>query len=167
MKKAHFLFLFTFVLFLAACGSATPPQPITAVLDGEFTLAPDQTATIQGVDLAITLVGVSGDERCPAKIECAMTGPVSAQIKVASSSSAPMEFLIQSFSSSDGSVVKTLDIFTLDSDESLTKVTFEGIDNGVEYDGFSIRLKSVLPFPQYSTSEISASSYRVSFVVSK
>lgn len=150
MKKIHFLI--PFALFLIACGSATPPPPVIAGLGEVFTLTSGQSAKIEDTDMTITLVGVPGDARCPLDIECVESGPVTVTVTIQSGSDAPEEFTFQSFTDNDGSV---------------PEMDFEGMTAGIEANGFVIRLKSVLPFPQYSTSEIDPDDYRVTFFVTK
>jgi hypothetical protein len=137
-------------IILTACQPATP-APITATTDTEFTLAPDQTVTIENTDLSIRLIGIAGDERCPLEIECAMSGPVSLTISIQKDSASPIEFNLQSFTDNDGRVPAG---------------QFEGMESQVEFEGYVIQLKSVLPFPQKSFDEIGDSEYRVTFVVS-
>jgi hypothetical protein len=102
--------------------------------------------------LKITFVGVTNDGRCPLKIECAVSGPVYATITVQSGSAAPVEFAFQTFTDNDGSV---------------PEMDFEGMTASVEINGYIIRIKSVLPFPQESVSEIGDSDYRASFAITK
>ena len=138
------------ILLLSACQPATPLLPITADLRTEFTLAPGQSATINGTGLALTLVSVPGDQRCPLNIECAMSGPVSVSISVQNHSGTLQEFSLNSFTDNDGSV---------------PSMDFEGMNTRVEFETFAIQLKSVLPFPQNKIGEIKDSQYRVSFVI--
>jgi len=44
---------------------------------------------------------------------------------------------------------------------------FEGIADRAVYEGYLIRVVSVLPYPESSFSEIKDSKYRVTFVASK
>ena len=139
------------VLLLTACQSATP-SPITAATGTEFTLAPDQTATFEGTDFSIRLVSITDDERCPSEIECAMSGPVSLSIAVQKDSETPVEFAMQTFTSNDGRAPDG---------------PFEGIEDRIEYEGYIIQVKSVLPYPAKSFDEINDSEYRVSFLMTE
>ena len=139
------------VVLLTACQSATP-TPITATTGTEFVLAPDQTATIENTGLRLHLIGIAGDERCPSEIECAMSGPVSLTISVQKDSESPVEYALQTFTSNDG---------------RSPEGHFEGIEDNLEYEGFVIQVKSVLPYPAKSTDEIKDSEYQVSFIVTE
>jgi len=139
------------IVLLTGCGSVTP-VPVTVTPGTEFTLAPNQIATLADTDLTIRLVGIAGDERCPSEIECAMNGPVSLTISVQKASEPPVEFALQTFTSNNGRAPDG---------------TFEGIEDRIEYEGYAIQVKSVLPFPQKSSDEIRDSEYRVTFVVSE
>ncbi len=149
MKKIPWLLLL--VLLLVACQSATP-SPITAATGTEFTLAPDQTATIENTGLSLHLVGIAGDERCPSEIECAMSGPVSLTISVQRDSESPVEYTLQTFTSDNGRA---------------PDVHFEGIQDNIEYEGYIVQVKSVLPYPAKSSDDIQDSEYQVTFVVTE
>jgi len=142
---------FLLVLLLTACQSATP-SPITAATGMEFTLASDQTATIENTGLHLRLIGIAGDERCPSEIECAMSGPVSLTIFVQKDAGSPVEYALQTFTSNDG---------------RSPEGHFEGIEDSIEHEGFVIQVKSVLPYPARSTDEIKESEYQVSFLVTE
>jgi len=148
MKFNAFLSL---LLLLTACQS-TPPEPITGKLDSEFTLAPGQTAMIENTNLVIHLIGITNDERCPSEIECAMSGPVSLSISVQKDVETPVEFAMQTFTSNDGQAPPG---------------PFQGIDDRIEYKGYMLQVKSVLPYPAKSFDEIKHSEYRVSFLVTE
>ena len=144
------IFLVVF-LTVTACRSATP-APIIGAVDSEFTLAPDQTVTIENTGLNIRLIGITGDERCPSEFECAMSGPVSLSIAVQKDSEASVEFALQTFTSNNGRAPDG---------------PFEGIEDRIEYEGYSIQVKSILPYPAKSFDEIKDSEYRVSFLMTK
>ena len=147
-----FVWVIPLLMILSGSQPNTPPAPITAGLGEKFSLIPGQAATISGTDLTVTLSGIPGDQRCPLKIECAMSGPVTVPVAVRSGSGAAQEFILQTFTDNDGNVPGG---------------EFGGMMVRVEYKGYVIQLVSILPFPQYSTSEIQDDDYRVSFVVSK
>ena len=140
-----------FILTFTAC-QATPPEPITGTLDSEFTLAPNQIATIKNTGLRIRLVGIASDERCPSEIECVMSGPVSLSISIQKDAETPLEFDLQTFTSNDGRAPER---------------SFEGIENLIEHEGFIIQVKSVLPYPARSFDEIKDTDYRVAFLVTE
>ena len=148
-KNVWVVFMLAFVL---ACGFSTPLPPITASLGAEFTLAPGQSAMVNGTDIEITLVGVPGDGRCPLLVECAMSGPVTVTIAIKAGTNMSGEFQLTNFTDNDGRV---------------PSMDFEGMSPQVELNGYSIRMTSVLPFPQRSVSEIADDEYRVTFIVSE
>ncbi|MFD0684817.1 hypothetical protein [Actinomadura fibrosa] len=101
MRLHRFVLLASSAAVLAACGSgasaaptrtatppsatrpaapsdparATEPTPRTAVGKGEdFTLAPGQTARVDGGNLAVRFVGVTNDSRCPSSVQCMWEG---------------------------------------------------------------------------------------------
>jgi hypothetical protein len=150
-RKALITFLVG-VFLLAACQPATPPPPVSTEVGTEFTLAPGQMASITGTDLNITLISVPGDQRCPSEIECAMSGPVSISLSVQSGSAAPAEINLQTFTGNDGRA---------------PTMQFEGIESQVTYEGYSIQVAGVLPYPKKSNTEVKDSEYRVDLVVSK
>ena len=148
--KYHKTVLLLFFLLVTSCQSATPFPNITAPTDSEFTLAPDQTVTITDTELTIKLIGVTDDERCPSEIECVVSGPVSVSLSVQAGNGTPNDLNLQTFTSNNG---RTPDI------------EFEGMKDRAVYEGYVIRVVSVLPYPAKSFNEIKDSEYRVTFVV--
>jgi hypothetical protein len=70
------------LLFVAACASAgTTPTP-TPALNEEFTLAPGQTASVNGADVRLTFERVSEDSRCPTDVTCIWEGDAVVILKV-------------------------------------------------------------------------------------
>lgn len=138
------------LLLLTSCRAATPPPPITASVNEEFTLRPGQSAAISDSDLTMNLVAVSSDERCPLEIECAASGPVSLSIAIQKGESSPVEFALQTFTDNNGRA---------------PDISFEGIQDRIEFEGYVIQVKSVLPFPIKRSGEIRDSEYQVSFIV--
>ena len=61
------------LLLLASCGHS-PTEPRTVALDGQFTLAPGQTAQVEGGGLRVTFETVSADSRCPVAVTCVWEG---------------------------------------------------------------------------------------------
>jgi len=148
MKK---ILLIIFLLFLlTACQTATPPSPITASVSEEFTLRPNQSAAILGSDLTVHFVAVSSDQRCPLEMECAASGPVSLSITIRKGDYEPEEFSLQTFTDNDGRA---------------PAISFQGMQDQVEYEGYIIQVKAVLPFPLKSFGEIKDSKYQASFIV--
>jgi len=150
MKKITFALIL--LILLSSCGSATPHEPITADLGTEFTLAPDQIATLADANLTVRLIGVGGDQRCPSEIECAVSGPVSVSLSVQLGDSEPTQIDLQVFTSNNGRA---------------PEMEFEGIKDREVYEGYLIQVVSVLPYPAKRFDEIKDSEYRVSFLVTK
>ena len=140
------------LVLLAACQSATPLPNIIAETGSEFTLGFRQSATITDTSLTITLEGVKGDERCPSEIECAASGPVSLSLSAQISDSEPTGINLQVFTSNNGRV---------------PDMQFEGIEDRTVFEGYLIRVVSVLPYPAKAFDEIKDLEYRVTFMVSK
>ena len=138
--------------FVGGMSTRNTPPPITAVTGEEFTLAPGQLVMITDAGFTMTLVSVSGDERCPLEIECAESGPVTLTATIQSGSGAPAEMVFQTFTDNDGRV---------------PEMEFQGMTDRVEFEGYLVRVESILPFPQMSVSEIGDTDYRVSFTVTK
>jgi hypothetical protein len=138
-------------ILLASCSSVTP-APVTVTLGTEFTLAANQTATIEDTNLTIKLIGVTDDQRCPSEIECAASGPVSLSLSAQIGDSEPTDINLQVFTSNNGRA---------------PDMQFEGIEDRAIFEGYLIRVVSVLPYPAKTFDEISASEYRVIFIVSK
>lgn len=135
-----------------ACQALAPLPDITAEAGSEFTLGIGQSAAIEDAGLTITLKDVTGDDRCPYELECAMSGPVSLTITVQKDSETPVDFDLQSFTDYEG---------------RSPEGHFEGIESQVEYEGYVIEVKGILPFPQRSHNEIQDSQYRVTLIVNK
>lgn len=72
------------LLFLAACASGggngpTAPNP---GLNEEFTLAPGQTASVNGTNVQLTFDRVSEDSRCPTDVNCIWEGDAVVVLRV-------------------------------------------------------------------------------------
>lgn len=61
------------LLLLASCGTS-PAAPRSVRLGEPFTLAPGQTAQVEGTGLSVTFEGVSADSRCPVDVTCVWEG---------------------------------------------------------------------------------------------
>jgi hypothetical protein len=142
--------LFIFVLLLLVACQPTTPSPIKAVLDTEFTLAANQTADVEGAGLSIRLMGISGDNRCPSEVECVESGFVSLVITAQKHARDPVELILETFTGNNGLAPEG---------------PFEEIQDRVEYEGYVIQVKSILPYPVKAFDEIEDSEYRVSFLV--
>ena len=149
MKKIILALLL--ILLLTGCNIATStPAPIVASADTEFTLAPNQIATLDNTQLTIRLIGVGGDQRCPSEIECAISGPVSVSLSAQIGNQAPTNIDLQAFTGDDGRA---------------PDMQFQGIQDRAVYEGYLIRVVGVLPYPAKSFNEIKDSAYRVSVLV--
>lgn len=139
------------VLFVvAACQSGTPAPPVSARLGEEFTLVPGQSGEIDEVGLTITLISVPGDQRCPLEVECAESGPVTVEISFQKDAGGLVEFTLQSFTDTNG---------------QSPEGPFEGIQDRVEFEGFEIRVRGVLPHPVNFDDTIKPDEYQVLFLV--
>ena len=67
-------------LVLPGCAAAPPQQTIDPGV--EFTLAPGETAAVNGTGVRIRFVAVTLDSRCPKDTTCIWAGEVKAQIDV-------------------------------------------------------------------------------------
>jgi hypothetical protein len=72
------------LLFLAACasGGGIPSTSPTPALNEEFTLAPGESAAVNGTNLRLTFDRVSEDSRCPADVNCIWEGDAVVLLKV-------------------------------------------------------------------------------------
>jgi hypothetical protein len=123
------------LLGVTACDeSLTGP---TVSVDTRFTLAPGETASVQGLGVRLRFEGVTGDSRCPADALCIQGGD--AIVKVAASGDA-------------GSV--NLELHTGD----LSKAS-------VTYGNVRVSLVELQPYP-FSSRTIEPGDYRATLLVS-
>ena len=140
------------LLLLTACQSATSAPTISAETDSEFTLAIGQSASIENAGLTVQLGNILSDNRCPSDVECVESGAVTLTISVQKDSASPSEFTLETFTDNNG----------------LAPIRhFEGMIESVEYEGYLIQVKSILPYPAQSFGEIKDTDYRVSFLVTE
>ena len=144
--------LIVLLMALTACQSATPLPPITTATETEFILGPGQSAAVIDAVFTIRFLGVASDERCPIEIECVASGPVTLTISLQKAPDSPVEITLQTFTDNNG---RTPDM------------QFEGIPDRVEFIGYLIQVKEILPFPVRTFDEIKESDYRVSFLVTE
>jgi hypothetical protein len=71
------------LLFVTACDENSPTGP-TVSLNERFTLAPGEVAAVQGADLRVEFVRVTGDSRCPADAVCIQGGDALVQVRASS-----------------------------------------------------------------------------------
>ncbi|MCC6499119.1 MAG: hypothetical protein IT313_02510 [Anaerolineales bacterium] len=152
MQRVAILAILLTALFACQNSTPTPLAPITTATETEFTLGPGQSAAIVDAVFTIRLIGVTSDGRCPIEIECVESGPVTLTITLQKAPGEPMEYTLQALTNYDGRSADG---------------PFEGIQDRIEYEGYVIRVKSVLPYPLKSMSEVEDWEYRVSFIVTE
>ena len=69
------------LLFVAGCDGSSLAGP-RVPLDSEFTLAPLETAVVEGTDARVQFVDVTGDSRCPADAICIQGGDAVVRVRV-------------------------------------------------------------------------------------
>jgi hypothetical protein len=62
-----------------ACG-ASPTAPKNAKASEPFTLAPGQSAIVEGTGIEVGFVGVSDDSRCPVDVTCVWAGDATVKL---------------------------------------------------------------------------------------
>jgi len=154
-NRTRLLFpLLAWIIVSLACKAIAAPPPkledITTTTDSEFTLSPAQKARLTDAGFSIQLIGVGGDQRCPSEIECAVSGPVSVSLFVQAVDGTAIQVDLQTFTGNDGRA---------------PEMQFEGIKSQAEYEGYVIRITSVLPYPAKSFNEIKDLEYRVTLLV--
>jgi hypothetical protein len=152
MKNTLFIAFVILLLILTACRAAVPLPPLTATKGIQFTLAPDQTATLATAGMSIRLIGVAGDARCPSDIECAMSGPVSLSLLVHVGDEDAARIDLQTFTDNTGQA---------------PDMQFQGIKDRVIYEAYLIRVLGVSPYPFNLSGKIKDSEYRVKLIVSQ
>jgi len=127
--------LLSCLLAATACDeSFTGP---TVSIDTRFTLAPGETASVQGRGVRLRFEGVTGDSRCPADAICIQGGD--AVVKLVASGDA-------------GSL--SIDLHTGDASRA-----------SVTYGNVKVSLVELQPYP-FSTRTIAPGDYRATLVVS-
>jgi hypothetical protein len=79
MKTTSFLGA---VLLLFACANGAVPRTADVAVGQEFTLAPGQTASVDGGALTVRFVGVAHDSRCPVNVQCIAAGNAVARLRL-------------------------------------------------------------------------------------
>ena len=77
---------------MVACGSDSPTAPTP--INQNVTLAPGQTAAIEGVSLSVRFENVTGDSRCPADAICITGGDAQVHIVVTPSAGARRDYTL-------------------------------------------------------------------------
>jgi hypothetical protein len=68
------------LLVMTGCDEKSPTGPSVS-FNQQVTLAPGQAASIDGTDVRLQFVGVSGDSRCPADVLCIQGGDALVQVR--------------------------------------------------------------------------------------
>ena len=136
---------------LVAC-QTTPISPLIADQGVEFVLVPGGSATIKDTGLAIKLVSILNDGRCPSDVECTESGPVQLSLSAQKNNGTTDDFILQTFTDYTG---------------RSSAMEFEGIEDRIVYEGYSIRIVGVLPYPEDLSTSIREADYRVSFMVTE
>jgi hypothetical protein len=71
-----------FAALIAGAGCASVTGAVDAYPGSPFTLAPGETAALQGTDARITLNAVRDDSRCPVDVTCVWAGDAKIEIVV-------------------------------------------------------------------------------------
>jgi hypothetical protein len=134
--RTSILFVCLLAATVAAACDESPTGP-TVTIDQRFTLAPGETASIQGYGVRLRFEGVTGDSRCPADALCITGGD--AIVKVSASGDA-------------GSL--SIELHTGDSSRA-----------SVTYGSVKVSLVELSPYP-FSSRTISPGEYRATLQVS-
>jgi len=129
------IFMLVCLLAATACDEKAPTGP-TVPLNQQFTLAPGETAVIDGTGLSVRFVRVTGDSRCPADALCIHRGGAIVLVRVF-----------------ERAGTRDYDLHTEDSQQA-----------GVEHGGMRISLVQLQPYP-FSSRTIEPSDYRATLDV--
>ena len=124
-------------LLVATACDESPTGP-TVSLDMRFTLAPGETASVQGRGVTLRFEGVTGDSRCPGDAICITGG----------------DAIVKVSASGDGGSL-SLDLHTGDSSRATAT-----------YGSVKVSLVELQPYPFSSRPPIVPSDYRATLVVS-
>ena len=152
MKTKSVSLLLFMICLLAACQTPTSSPPVATTVNNEFSLAAGQSVSVTDTDLTLTFHSVVADDRCPSKVECAASGPVTVSLSVQQGDGAPTDFTLQTFTDQNG---------------RSPNVQFEGVTNRAEVGDYLIRIASVTPYPEDLSTKIDPAEYRVVLLVSK
>jgi len=81
---------FVALMLLASCATS-PSAPRAVSLAERFTLAPGQTAEVEGTGLRVTFESVSADSRCPVDVTCVWEGDAVVMVSVQATGSARLQ----------------------------------------------------------------------------
>jgi hypothetical protein len=136
VQAKSLFFVFGCLLFATACDEGSPVGP-TVPLDREFTLAPGESASVQGTSFRVTFLRVSGDSRCPADAVCIQGGDAIVHVRATEATTADYELHT---GSQAGAVVT--------------------------HAGFHIELLQLQPYP-FSSRTIAPNEYRATLAVTR
>jgi len=125
------------LILAAACHRNAPTGP-TVPVDRQVTLAPGQTAAVDGTPLRVTFLRVSGDSRCPADAVCIQGGDALVHIRA-----------------QDGTAPSDYELHTGDASRA-----------AVSHGGYRIELASLEPYP-FSSRTIQPDDYRATLKVTR
>ena len=139
-------------LALAACGAQDVTTPASAAeaaasakqlrtvnLNEQFTLAPGETVLVNGEALTVKFVGVPSDSRCPTGVQCIWAGDAVTTVTLTKT----------------GFAAESFDLHT----------TLE--PHSASYQGYTITLVNLDPYPNSRTGPIRPNAYRATFIVTK
>ena len=150
--KRHRSIFFAFFAILAACQTLTSPPSFTASTNNEFTLVPNQPATITDADLTITFNSVLSDDRCPSEVECVASGPVAVSLSVQPDNENATDLTLETFTDQNGHAPGG---------------QFEGIEDRVKIGDYLIQIVGVTPYPKNLSTRIMPSEYQATFIVTQ
>jgi len=75
------------LLVMTGCDEKSPTGPSVS-FNQQVTLAPGQTASVDGTDVRLQFVAVSGDSRCPADALCITGGDALVQVRASGGNTA-------------------------------------------------------------------------------
>ena len=123
------------LLAATGCDENAPTGP-TVPINRQFTLAPQETAVIQGTGRRVQFMRVAGDSRCPADAICIWVGDATVMLRVF-----------------DGSGASDYELHTIDAPRG-----------SIVHDDMRVTLVQLQPYP-YSNRTIQPSDYRATLEV--
>jgi hypothetical protein len=132
------LLLLFCLLAATACDDDSPTGP-TVPLNERFTLAPGDVAVVEGADLRVQFVRVSGDSRCPADAVCIQGGDAVVHVQAFDADAPPAQYELHTGDSRQASAV---------------------------HGGVRLALVELQPYP-FSSRTIAPGEYRATFTASR
>jgi hypothetical protein len=86
-------------LALTGCVAAAAPKPVG--LGTDFTLAPGESAPIEGASLSVRFVAVTEDSRCPSDTTCVWAGEVEVKLEILERSKPARQLQLKSGETAD------------------------------------------------------------------